>query len=152
MKICADSCFLIAIYDETDTNHGKAVECFTVQIERGPHTLVIPWPVLYESISTRMVRAGRRMTRIDTHFKSLRATRKLDFLDDHRFRDRALSKCFSSETGIPYHALSLVDRVIHEMLMDRSLQTQALATFNVRDFREVCAKFRKKILPAPLTA
>ena len=150
MRICADSSFLIALYDETDDYHIRATRCFETYVERGPHALLMPWPVLYESISTRMARVGRRMEKINTHFKTLRTNNKLNFLDDTLYREKALEKAFpEGRSNRQYRALSLVDRVIREILSTRAIQIHALATFNTSDFRDVCRDFRKKLLPDP---
>jgi predicted nucleic acid-binding protein len=148
MRICADSCFLIALYDETDGYHSRALACFGAYIERGRHSLLVPWPVMYESVSTRMARAPARMARINTHLKTLRLARKLDFLDDTGFREAAITQCFAvGAQSKPPRSLSLVDCVVREMLSDKTLQTHALATFNVKDFYDICRKFRKAMLP-----
>jgi hypothetical protein len=117
-------------------------------VEKGRHALLIPWPVMYESVSTRMAWVGRRMDRINAHLKSLRTRGQLNFLDNTRFRDEAIKKCFpDTRSSARYRALSLVDIVIREILSERTIQTHALATFNIPDFYDVCRRFKKKILP-----
>lgn len=147
MKICTDACFLIALYDEKDRFHDKALECFTNYIEKGPNGLLIPWPVMYESISTRMARAPRRMDLINRHLKILRTTGKLDFIDDAHYREAALKNCFPDIATRIRRPLSLVDVVIRGILSTKRVQTHALATFNYPDFVDVCKKYGKQILP-----
>jgi hypothetical protein len=55
-----------------------------------------------------------------------------------------MDACFVGSSKRP---LSLVDCVVRELLSEARLQTNALATFNVPDFYDVCRKFRKKIIP-----
>jgi hypothetical protein len=147
MKICFDACFLIAIYDQGDSYHQTALECFNSYIERRPlNTVLLPWPIMYESISRRMTRDRRKMEYINRDLKSLRISNKLEFIDDRPFRDQALASCFPIE-AINYRSLSLTDIVIRQILSDRRLQTHALATFNKRDFSDVCKRFGKTIIP-----
>ena len=147
MRICTDSGFLIAVYDEKDDKHREALRFFSDKVERGPHQLLVPWPVMYESISTRMARAQNRMIRINAHLKSLRVNRKLQFVDDSSFREKAITECFAAVETRSFRPLSLVDLVIRAMLADRELRADALITFNARDFRDVLLRFRKKLLP-----
>jgi predicted nucleic acid-binding protein len=147
MRICADSCFLIALYEETDDLHARATHCFDNYIGNGRHGLLIPWPVMYETISTRMARVPARMDRINRHLKTLRTSGKLQIIDDAKYRESALRNCFPNVAPRLRRTLSLVDLVIREILSTKSLQTDALATFNVGDFSDVCRKHRKAILP-----
>ncbi len=47
--IYVDSCFLIALYDETDTNHSKARHNFVRYFDNTSNKLVVPWPILFET-------------------------------------------------------------------------------------------------------
>jgi hypothetical protein len=51
-----------------------------------------------------------------------------------------------TEPARPEAHLSLVDRVIREMLEDRSLGLDVMVTFNQRDFADVCERRRIEIL------
>ena len=146
MRICFDACFMIALYDETDGYHQNALECFDAYIDKRPmNSVLLPWPVMYESISTRMARATRRMEMINRHLKALRTRGALEFIDDSLLRDRAMTACFPETSKV--RALSLVDHVVREILSENRFQTSALATFNIGDFYDVCKRFRKKIIP-----
>jgi predicted nucleic acid-binding protein len=136
---------MIALYDETEDQHEKAVQCFDLYIEKRPmNSVLLPWPVMYETLSTHMARAARRMTEINRHLRSLRTRGVLHFVDDGEFRERAMEACFAGSSKRP---LSLIDCVVRELLSEKRLQTSAFATFNVSDFYDVCRKFRKKIIP-----
>jgi hypothetical protein len=149
MRICADACFLISLYDETEQRHAKAAECFETYVVKGRHSLLFPWPVMYETISTRMVRQNRRMERIDTHLKSLRVKGQLHFVDDTPYRDRAFEACLPCNQSGTYRGISLVDRIIREMLSDKTISTHALASFNIPDFIDLCRRLNKPLLPPP---
>jgi predicted nucleic acid-binding protein len=146
MRICFDSGVVIGLYDETDPRHDEALLCFDSYIEKRPlNSVILPWPVMYESISTRMARVSRRMERINAHLKSLRTRSRLEFVEDSPYRERAMAACLPETRHI--RALSLVDCVVREVLSDKHLQISALATFDMPGFHDVCKKFRKKIIP-----
>jgi predicted nucleic acid-binding protein len=149
MNICADAGFLIAIYGERDGYHTTASECFEEYFNRPGNTLILPWPVLYESVSTRMTRLARRIQRIEADFTSLRLKGQLSFLDDSPFREQALDECFQEAKSASrhYRSLSLVDRVIRALLSHTNTRIGAFATFNPRDFHDVCRRFRRTIIP-----
>lgn len=150
-RICADSGFLIALYEKgRDPEHHELAEsCFEELFESVPNRLVVPWPALYETVSTRMVRRAASVRKIDIHWKTLRLRDQLDFVDDSPFRDIALDECLSETAKPPgtYRPLSLADRVIRGLLSDRNLHIDVLLTFNVGDFSDVCRKFRREIVP-----
>ena len=135
MRICADACFLIGLYDETDQYHAQARNCFVEHIEKGRNMLLLPWPIMYGSVSTRMARSERRMRAIDRHLRTLRVNRQVEFIDDSCYRIEALAECFPDSPNRRYRPLSLADVVIRKMLMHGELRVNALATFNVGDFR-----------------
>ena len=56
MTICADAGFLIGVYDQRDERHDEAVGDFVRLFGNGVNRLLVPWPMLYETLSTRMAR------------------------------------------------------------------------------------------------
>lgn len=148
-NICADSCFLIALYDESDPYHSESERYFVEAFENTRNRLVVPWPVLYESVSTRMVRSIPRMTKFERDWTMLKVRNQLLFLDGSAFRERAIEGCLL-ELGRPrgsYRYLSLVDRVIRELISDVNIKIDALLTFNIPDFVDLCFKLGKEIVP-----
>jgi predicted nucleic acid-binding protein len=138
--ICADTGFLIGLYDPTDEFHSKAKKYFLDFFDSGPNHLLIPWPVVYETVSTRMVKNKSGMALLQGDWKRLSAQRRLDLISDGRYRDNVVDECFE-ELGKPqthYRNLSAVDRVIRKMLSDKSLRVSALLTFNPKDFIDIC--------------
>jgi predicted nucleic acid-binding protein len=146
MRICFDACFAIALYDEREPLNKAARACFNLYVETRPsNSILFPWPVMYETISTRMARVPRQMDLINAHFKALLSRNQLHFIDDATFRDRAMDACFRAVPN--RRSLSLVDCIVREMLSAKELQATALATFNRRDFYDVCRKHNKAIIP-----
>jgi predicted nucleic acid-binding protein len=147
--LCADACYLIALYDHADSNHSSATRSFAELFDRTPNQLVILWPILYETLSTRMARRLDRLKQIARDFERLRSRNQIGLVDDVPFRDRSFSEMFQ-ETARPshrYRPLSLADRVVRNMLVSRRVKVDALLTFNVRDFEDVCRKRQIEIAP-----
>ena len=137
--ICVDSGFLIALYHESDTHHSQAKNHFTNYFDDTPHQLLVPWPILYETISTRMARTRRRMTVFNKDWEILRSQQRLVLLDDREFRHDALDECFSEveRSKEHYRPLSLADRVIRNILSKVNIKIDFI-TFNIGDFADVC--------------
>ena len=109
--------------------------------------MLVPWPIVYETFSTRTVRNVDAMIVLSSDWTRLQQRGQLHLLDDVPFRKRVVSQCFD-ELARPQASrrnLSAVDRVIREILSDRNLRVSALITFNPRDFVDVCTRFRCKV-------
>jgi predicted nucleic acid-binding protein len=145
VKICVDSGFLIALYDETDEHHEKAESFFIPHFTELGNELLVPWPVLYETVSTRMTRHRRQMDSLNRDWKYLHSRKQLILLDDKDFRAVALEECMK-EVARPaqrYRTLSLADRVIRGMLSDISIRIDYFITYNQKDFVDICRKYRR---------
>jgi predicted nucleic acid-binding protein len=101
------------------------------------HSIVLPWPIAYETLRTRFVRSRLAMERFERELKRPRVA----LLDDTPYRGDALSLSIESSLrrGRP---LSLVDCVIRLLLEDARARIRYLVTFNPRDFVDVCAARR----------
>ncbi|MFZ1103193.1 MAG: hypothetical protein WAN86_10200 [Hyphomicrobiaceae bacterium] len=101
------------------------------------HTVVVPWPVLYETLGTRFARNRPAMERFEQEIKASRTV----LLDDAPYRDDALTHSleWSLRRG---RALSLVDCVLRLLLDDVQTRIQYFVTFNQRDFVDVCTTRR----------
>jgi predicted nucleic acid-binding protein len=85
--ICVDTGFLLGLYVESDQYHQQAQRCFLDYFEVAPNRLILPWPILYETVSTRMVRNRPAMYRMESDWKRLSRQRRLVLLPDERLRD-----------------------------------------------------------------
>lgn len=133
-----DSAFWIALLDERDGLHSSAVTLYD-KIENW-HGL-IPWPVLYEVASTRLARDSRKLIRLAAALRSPGLKR----IDDAPYRESALENMLDGSTFSRH--LSLVDRVLRSILADVNLRIDGLATFNSRDFEDLCRSRVVPILP-----
>ena len=143
-NVCADAGFLIALYDSTDQYHPKAQRLFQENLAPPFNRFVLPWPIMYESLSTRFARSRRRVEFLERDLKLMEMRKQVLYCDDKAFRDRAFED-FLREIDKPhlhYRALSLVDRVVRLMLSDVNLKIDFFITFNGGDFHDVCMKSR----------
>lgn len=145
--VCVDTGFLIGLYQQRHDFHAKAQEYFDRFFAAGGYRMLVPWPIVYETFSTKTVRSHEALGVLRSDWKRLQARGQLHLLDDLPFRKRVIDQCFDELTK-PLGGrknLSAVDRVIREMLSDRNLRISALITFNTRDFEDVCKRFRREI-------
>ena len=149
ITICADAGFLIGVYDQRDERHNEAVNDFVKLFGKGANRLLIPWPVLYETVSTRMARNLRALAQMERDWKRLQTLSQIEFIPDGPFREGVLDECFE-ELRRPlrhYRSLSAADRVVRRMLSDVNLRIQGFITYNPADFIDVCHKFGREIYP-----
>lgn len=135
IRLLVDSGFWLALYDSTDPYHTLALKNGDL-VEDLP--LIVPWPVLYETVNTRMVKRAAFVS-----FERVLKRNSTWLLDDSPYREGCLDDAFS----FGGRALSLVDLVIRRMLEDTNLRIDGLLTFNLKDFADVCSSRRIEIMP-----
>lgn len=122
-------------YDDRET-----VDALADLIE--PMTVIVPWPVTYETIRTRLARNRLALQGFERQLKSPRTV----FIDDSSYREEALSQCFelSLRQGRP---ISLLDCLLRSLIADPDTKIDYLATYNDADFSDICASRRVHLLP-----
>lgn len=142
MIICVDTGFLLGLYDQSDQYHDRAKQQFTEYFEHTRNNLLVPWPILYETLSTRLVKNRPAMNLLENDWIILSQQRRLELLPDEPFRGDIIYECFAELRKHPAHArrLSLVDRVIRRMLSDVNVRIDAFITFNPSDFQDACRR------------
>lgn len=127
-----DTSYFIALWDEGDEHHEEAVN---KQVHFDSFSLLVPWPVLYETLNTRFVRRPEWVERFD------QTAELFDIVDDGRYRCSALRltrKAALSERPADRSPPSLVDRILLAMIDDDDLRIDGILTFNHRDFIAPC--------------
>ena len=135
--VLVDTGVWYAMFDNGDPYWGQTTEKEAL-LEL--FAVVIPWPTMYETLRTRMARNRRSMRRLEEYLKRPH----LAFLDDSPYREGALDLSFSSSLR-GFRPLSMVDCLIRFILEDVNVMVHYLATFNDRDFQDVCHKRRIEI-------
>ena len=137
-RVLADTGVWYAMFDPQDQYAGeirKKAEIFDLC------HLVVPWPTMYETLRTRLVRNREATRRLENYLKRP----NLEYLDDTPYREAALQSAFSSSLT-DFRPLSMVDCLIRLLLDDVAIKVDFLATFNPPDFIDVCQKKRIELI------
>ncbi|MBF0229268.1 MAG: hypothetical protein HQK63_06700 [Desulfamplus sp.] len=130
-NIILDSGYWFALYDKRDQHHEEAA---IISEYLHPHTLVIPWPSLYETLNTRFVKRDNWVASLEAIIRDKNTLQ----LNDDKYKSSAISSIFIQTKG--HKKFSLVDLVIREMLLDVKININAIVTFNSFDFEDICWK------------
>jgi hypothetical protein len=135
-RVCVDAGFLIGLYDPTDQHHRAANEQFELIFgeDSGRHTLLIPWPILYESLGTRFARDPIKVTSLGNTWNYLDRAERLVLLDDAPYREETLTE----QIEAPSRGLSLADRVLRAMILEDEPRFDFFLTYNTGDFIDAC--------------
>ncbi|OAV68898.1 putative nucleic acid-binding protein, contains PIN domain [Bacteroidales bacterium Barb6XT] len=133
-NLLIDTCFWYACYEPEERERHDFATKF---IERGLQrdTIIVPHPTLYEVINTRFSKQEKRMVR----FRELLTKHNVKVVNDDEYKERALDLTFDFSVK-EKRPMSFVDMIIRLMLDDTNLKIKALATFNEKDFCDVCLK------------
>lgn len=131
-----DACFWLAVYDPRDQHHHRVCDLFD-KIKNASY-LLIPWPVNYEVLRTRLVKKTEVLHRFLSDLKSPRIT----VVDDSKYRQDALEE-IDAWAKRRQRCHGLVDMVIRQMLLKSDERIDGFITFNERDFIDICQ--RRKI-------
>ena len=131
-NVLLDTGFWIAYHDPADSHYVKARDIMP-HVERA--NVLLPWPILYETLRTSFVKHKLRMQAFERLLMSLPSER----IDDSEYRRKALDDCLL--VGCEgRRALSLVDLVIRHIIQDRRWKVDFLVTCDPGDFEDVCKK------------
>lgn len=125
--LLVDTGFFIAMYDERDAHHAEAQD---KQKLLDVYAIILPWPVLYETINTRFSRRRRIMAR----FNAVITSSNTALLDDSPYRVEA----YQAVARNVRRPMSLVDAVLRAIIEDTNVAVTAMLTFNKRDFNDLC--------------
>lgn len=137
-RLLVDSGFFFALFNTRDQHHNEACD---KQEWLENLSIVMPWPILYETINTRFVRRPDIIARFES---IIRAPDTL-FLDDNSYRLEAYKSTLDLAKS-RRHTLSLVDSILYAIIDDINVRIDAMLTFNSRDFSHVCRINRVELL------
>jgi predicted nucleic acid-binding protein len=136
--VIVDTGVWYAMFDSRDPNYGDAEE----KIELiSMLKVAVLWPTAYETLRTKFVRKSLALQQFETFLKSP----NIEFIDDDPFREDAFQLSLESSLRRS-RPLSMVDCLIRLALDDTDLNIRFLATFNARDFIDVCRRNRVEII------
>lgn len=135
--LLVDTGFLFALRDGRDQFHASA-KAKQNWLDELP--VILPWPVLYETLNTRFVGIPGAID----WFDRLVLSPSTEILDDSRYR----KACYRTvhATARRGRRLSLVDTVLRAIIEDSNVAVGALLTFDPRDFADVCRQHSVELL------
>lgn len=133
-----DTGFWIALFDPRDEHHESAGEREDL-LELV--TLIVPWPILYETLRTRFVRRPEWVLRLDQLLKKP----NVEFVDDQDYREEAYSRIVGHSRR-SRRGLSMVDMLCRQLIADPNIHINYLLTTNPEDFVDVCIKYNVELL------
>lgn len=105
------------------------------------YSLIVPWPTIYETLRTQFVKNRSALVRFEQEIRSSRVV----LLDDTPYREDAFA--LSLRESVRGRHLSMVDCMIRLVIEDVSIRIDRLATYNAKDFVDLCAKRRIMLWP-----
>ena len=133
-NILVDTCFWYALYDKSDQHYDKAQK-IKDYLELG--NIIIPYPVMYETLNTYFVKKWIY------GFREIINKSTTILVSDEPYKNQALKNTLLLSSSRP---MSLVDMVLRFMLEDVDLNINALITFNVGDFVDLCGYRRIELI------
>ena len=130
-RILVDSGFFFALVEPRDEHHFEAL---SKQEWLDLFPAVLPWPILYETINTRLVRDRDKIAQ----FERLANAPETEFIDDSPYR-RAAYEDVIERAKVGHYPLSLVDAILHCIIADPDIRVDAMLTFNLSDFAFICS-------------
>ncbi len=128
--VLVDTGFWIALLDPRDGRHTDAL---TRAEQLDIFRIAVPWPILYETLNTRLARQPTAMA----GFQAVLAKPSTARINDRKYRNEAIELTFSYAIS-KARPMSLVDWMIRLMLADTNVKVHALWTYNPGDFHDVC--------------
>jgi predicted nucleic acid-binding protein len=138
--VLVDTGVWYAIFDSRDRpNDREAVERLSSLIEI--MSIVVPWPIAYETLRTKFVRNRLALELFERRLKSPNVV----FVDDAPYRNTAFDLSLKSSLR-GHRPLSMVDCMLRMMLDEANTKIRYLATYNEKDFFDVCARRNIELL------
>src|ERR1700733_9236511 len=128
--VLTDTCFWLGLIDPTDQYHDVAND--VAELIEG-YQIIFPWPCLYETISTHLSKRRERLLVLEKFIKKP----DIVLFEDSNYKANALEEVFRLNSFFGY-TYSLTDSIIREMLKDVDIKVNYLATFNDKDFIDIC--------------
>lgn len=133
-----DTGFWIALFDPREPEHADANRNAYL-IEQ--LTILVPWPILYETLRTRFVRRSDWILRLDSRLKQPNTV----FIDDESYCSEAYS--IAVEHSVRFNRpISMVDILCRLLIEDPNINIDYMITINRKDFHDVCRKHNVELI------
>ena len=128
--VLVDTGFWIALFDPREKQHAQVGEK-EEWLESA--TLIVPWPILYETLRTRFVKRPGWVLGLSERLKKP----NVEFIDDQRYREEAYKLTIEYSTRLE-RPISMVDMLCRLLIADKNIRVNYLLTTNPGDFIDVC--------------
>ena len=126
-RLLVDTCVWYALLDKQDDNAKYASKIENVL---KTHQLIVPYPVLYETLNTRF--SHNEYKQCERIFRYLNDPEKCVKIPDDTYREKAMA--IFEQNPTQSQTFALVDIIIRLMMDDVNLGPMIVYSFNVRDF------------------
>ena len=137
-RIITDTGFWIGYFDQRDQYHKEALIIADIIFS---HTIICPFPSLYEFLNTRFTRNNKRIDDLELLLNKL----SVIYVYDYDYRFDVISDFISRNKKL--NKISLVDLVINRIIEDDNMNINCMVTFNKSDFSANCMKRNIEIIP-----
>ena len=96
-------------------------------------TIVLPWPIIYETLRTQILKRSRMLDAFDRVAKA----KNTEIVDDSPYRERAFRHALDMRF-IQKRAISMVDAMCRLFVDNPDIRLDAVWTMNQADFLDVC--------------
>jgi len=135
-RIIVDTGYIYALFEKKDPSHVAAMDKVGY-LDRAQ--VLIPWPILYETINTRFVKRNGF-----GHIARLLNRPNVHKIDDRDYRAEALTTL--PDAILQGRNFSLCDMVLRLLIDDVNLQVNGILTFNEKDFVDICRARQVEVL------
>lgn len=137
-KVIVDTGYWLGLFDERDQHHADAEK---KNIDFGFIDIVMPWPIMYETLRSRFVKNKNPLI----YFERLLKKSRIEYIENAKYNSDAFELSLKSTLHMN-RPLSMIDCLIRLMIEDPALNINCLITFNTGDFVDVCKRKGVEIL------
>ena len=133
MNILADTCFWISLCDSSESDHKEVMEMMDKILNDRSHRLMVPHPVLYETLCSEMVKKPRQVLLLTRYFQYV------EKVSDEGYVNEAY-RLVEQQAAMSNGSASMVDISIMLMAEDPKNNVKGILTKNGRDFAAFCRR------------
>lgn len=133
MNILADTCFWISLCDPAEGDHIETVYMMEKILADRCHSILVPHPVLYETLCSNMVKKPEQVKLLAQYFARVVKISDTDYVEE-------AYHLVEQQADMNKGTASMVDIAIMLMADDAKNNVKAILTKNGRDFAVFCQK------------
>lgn len=135
MNILADTCFWISLCDSSENDHIEVQAMVEKIFADKCHRILVPYPVLYETLCSEMVKRRDRVLFLTKYFDDVVKVPDAEYVNE-------AYKIVKQQADLCKGTASMTDISIMLMAKDIKNNVKGILTRNGRDFSEFCRNLR----------